>query len=897
MKIHHSRKSLISLLLAMFFVSTVAYGNYSPKVAIVICKDSYTYNEEYRQQTEMSSMAFVGLAGLVGVPYETKTLSELIGSQPTAYSNIWMSYCPVLGDANHTAIKSYLNSYRNAGGSIIIDGHFGFFDLEGNDRGVDRTLRSLGLDYFGFINPATFSGPATVKVANITHPIIENADVELNAPISSVITGGIHSIHNLDPLGKTLLNFGGDTEVGAFLTVIETTPTAGAVVGLSSFASFSGLASPVIGSDADYTVSSSKVMSVLVETALWSLNGGKNGVTAGLQISHGDLTMIARLDGDQSDLNTPTTTTLDYLSEVTEGHGLNTLYAVTTNFNNHDAQWDTIRKYASGIQRDGGVIGSHSASHPFNMSLEMQDSADWARETTESISTVFTELGTVGKAPPLKLFINPGGGIKLVHFDYAAKASDLFLTQNYELSVPYATGVMQWSLADSATTAVPVVYTSPVPDFRSLYLGQRNAADVVNAQKEILNYYRDDIGRGVIYNHMWHDYTIQEAFNDKPEFLPLFEEHMSFIDSNNVYLPAGKELQGKMWIANSATFNSSHNSLLNKVTVNVDLSSVAAEHRTSLVGMGLKINNGNQAIASVQINGDDHFGFNSDTVILPKIESTTTSLQLQIALGEPLVSHVTFVSKSMSNITRSGSQILLMPERLDIVTRFCVNLVSANDTIVIGGTEFKPNRIGEYCDLFSANSNPVSSTFFNVDGQLTEWADLPSYPEDPDDMVGVDANGAQANWKNINIAHNVDTDMLYMAYTNQTNIFISWGFQVLIDTDNNPDTGLSVFAGKQLPIGADYMIEGVLPYRYTGSGGDDFTWTRSENAAGYEVGRIWTGHTGEVFLPLSWIGNPSSFSFIVFGNNNYYVEPNTDEYDWYPDKAPEGEFFRYVVQQ
>lgn len=197
-------------------------------------------------------------------------------------------------------------------------------------------------------------------------------------------------------------------------------------------------------------------------------------------------------------------------------------------------------------------------------------------------------------------------------------------------------------------------------------------------------------------------------------------------------------------------------------------------------------------------------------------------------------------------------------------------------------------------------SNPVGNTI-TVDGDLSEWASIKAFPSDSEnDVLGVSplghisGEGNQANWKSLQMAHS-DTH-LYMTYSNATNIYISSGFQLFIDADNNPETGFSGgFAGlTSLPIGADYLIEGTTVFQYAGGLSNRWLWDATEAAAGYQVGRAWSGSTGEVFLPLSWIGNPvDSFNFIVTGNNKFYT--GEEEYDLYPDNLINGVYFKYEL--
>jgi len=162
--------------------------------------------------------------------------------------------------------------------------------------------------------------------------------------------------------------------------------------------------------------------------------------------------------------------------------------------------------------------------------------------------------------------------------------------------------------------------------------------------------------------------------------------------------------------------------------------------------------------------------------------------------------------------------------------------------------------------------------------------------------------GNQANWRQVQVAHAPDSDNIYFAYTNECPIYISWGFQIFIDSDDNPTTGFqgSLAGVSSFPIGADYLVEGANVFQYNGTGmGDSWDWITAVASEGNPVGRSWSGNTGEVFFPLHWIGKSSAgggaMDFVLFGNNKYYV-PGSTETDWYPDNAVNGASFRYSFE-
>ncbi len=116
----------------------------------------------------------------------------------------------------------------------------------------------------------------------------------------------------------------------------------------------------------------------------------------------------------------------------------------------------------------------------------------------------------------------------------------------------------------------------------------------------------------------------------------------------------------------------------------------------------------------------------------------------------------------------------------------------------------------------ATTSNPA--TEINIDGALTDWHGLRSSGIDADDIFGPDNPlDIRGTW----VAH--DSENFYLAARNDGPFLLGWGSQWLLDTDANPATGFSGFAGEY-PLGAEYLIEGSSIHRYTGTG-NDWSWS------------------------------------------------------------------------
>ncbi len=157
-----------------------------------------------------------------------------------------------------------------------------------------------------------------------------------------------------------------------------------------------------------------------------------------------------------------------------------------------------------------------------------------------------------------------------------------------------------------------------------------------------------------------------------------------------------------------------------------------------------------------------------------------------------------------------------------------------------------------------------------ADGNLSDWAALTSFGDDPDDASGA---GNVIDWREGWIAH--DSSNFYFAWRNDEGAQLSWGNGIMLDTDLNTSTGFRGFSGE-LPTGVDYLLEADTIHRYTGSG-QDWMW---EDAG--EMTPVIAGNNTEIVIPQSVLGSPVAMDVFFSGNN---VATGGDITDYYPDAA------------
>ena len=176
-------------------------------------------------------------------------------------------------------------------------------------------------------------------------------------------------------------------------------------------------------------------------------------------------------------------------------------------------------------------------------------------------------------------------------------------------------------------------------------------------------------------------------------------------------------------------------------------------------------------------------------------------------------------------------------------------------------------------DLGGSNSNLVSVGAISIDANFADWTNLQSFGRDDDD---ISVAGAQADWVEAWVAHDVDN--LYLAYENDgaINAGTWWPWQIYIDTDNNPDTGFKVTGG----VGAEFVLEGSSLQQYTGTG-TDWSWAFADSAEA-ATSTVYA----EMKLSRASIGDPADMRILYKATNAPFTGSyDAEGYDYFPNNA------------
>ena len=180
-----------------------------------------------------------------------------------------------------------------------------------------------------------------------------------------------------------------------------------------------------------------------------------------------------------------------------------------------------------------------------------------------------------------------------------------------------------------------------------------------------------------------------------------------------------------------------------------------------------------------------------------------------------------------------------------------------------------------------SNPFPLNVLFNSI---ASEWNDVELFPLDQNDTTN-DINNP-INWVSAGMAH--DAQRFFIIVNNQNTISsdnpsqsstntLPWGWQIFIDTDNNPLTGFNY----SNVIGADYLLEGHVLHEYNGSG-NSWDWNVIPNQN--QINRNLSYRNSRVlyFIPREQIDYPETIRVVFNGENEAYGGNITD---LYPDDA------------
>jgi len=211
----------------------------------------------------------------------------------------------------------------------------------------------------------------------------------------------------------------------------------------------------------------------------------------------------------------------------------------------------------------------------------------------------------------------------------------------------------------------------PSPDYQWYYDPEWSytTAQITSYQEAILDHLFKGVGRGVVYNQMWHDYGISSmpvtqralpagAAPRPPRIkntylLPLYEAVRAKWASLPIYAPEPEDLVSKVLAL--AQWDYSWQADESRVDLTLDMSGLRRDEITQFTGgMGIRIDNTLDPIQSVTIDGRPHPAFSDHVVILPNLAKGVHKLSVTLGPLPSNATRLTYVSKRMPAVRQQA---------------------------------------------------------------------------------------------------------------------------------------------------------------------------------------------------------------------------------------------------
>ena len=631
--------AVLLFLCGMTFASTASFTQ--PRLAIFLSKTSYHHAWETSQ---LAGHGWVGIATLAGIPYDTLFVEEMPGDQELSkYSTLVFAQTTLVDDATYSQIVLRLRAYLARNHSVMLDGPLATKDENEKERDHHALDDLLGLEYKGLLGGTEYR----IRVTSNDHYVTRELEV------SQFVTPVLASATNvLQPRsGGSVLLVSTDGE-HSFPYLSCATLESSRVVLVSDFGTSAG-AGTFFRNDPPQVAYANELWNALIRAVQWATYGDVDVPFPAPQLSNANLTAVVRFDGDNSgDLNYQLKT-LNFLTGVAQDTGVVPLYTWVSSFVKK-AGWDKLAPFGKGLENLGGEIGTHSKFHEIDRKMTPDR---WREELDGSIAEIEENMRAQG-VPIRKIqsMINPGDTIPMEDYGEVAARFSFYMTHGLEQSVPLAFGNMTWFTG--ANKDFVVLENSPHPDYQWFYdpTWSYTTAQITANEEAIFDHMFHNVGRGVIFNEMWHDYSISSApvhegkdkrITNQNNF-PFYEAMKTKFGTLPIYCPEPQELAQKLRAM--AQWNYSWKASDNSIEMTLDLSSLRLNDTAeSLGGMGIRVENTRQFIHSVLIDGRVHPAFDDHLLILPNLTpGKKHSITIKLGAQPTTAPHLTYLSKQMT---------------------------------------------------------------------------------------------------------------------------------------------------------------------------------------------------------------------------------------------------------
>jgi hypothetical protein len=627
----------------------------SRKMAIVISKASYDLTSGIRN----IAMGWAAIANMSGIPYDCLFLSDAAKKEVLLnYDLVVLTHCTYVEETLYQKMVKNLPDYLSPSGKhLLVDGPFAIYNEQGNERDHSAFDQLIGLEYAGFKGDNNFR----IKVKTTAHYI--TALLEEQQYLTQHLIDGLNIIQFKDNTVEPLLISTDESNFYPFLSCRETNNSR--IVLISDFGITSGVSS-FFRNSPNPAFYPNLIFSILTRSVHWALYGNNRDPFPVPQLSNANLTAIIRLDADGSQSLEAQKQTLEYLTLLAKETGVLSVYAFVSDWAAISG-WDSLAPLAQMLEDFGGEIGTHSKTH------RITGNKLWEEELTGSIKAIEQSIAAQGyDIGKVEFFINPGNTIPMRYYEEIASRFSFYMTHGGEQAMPLGYGNLTWFTGTYKNLVV--LQNTPAPDYQWFYDGSWSytTPQITAYEEAIFDHMYHNIGRGVIFNEMWHDYAITAIHDVEPprtqamresgsriinrSNIALYDAMKAKFLTHDIYCPGPVDLSHKLRAMARWTYNWKFDK--DQLDIELDLSDVGQEEIASYTGgMGIRIDNTTAHIQSVMINGESHFAFNDQVVILPNLNNGVNLIQVKMGSNPVKDSRLIYISKRMPYLKKSNSRL------------------------------------------------------------------------------------------------------------------------------------------------------------------------------------------------------------------------------------------------
>jgi hypothetical protein len=637
---------LIFFLMTVYPVhSDMSFDN--PRVGIVISKTSF---DQRWGVTQMAAHGWAGIANLAGIPYDCLFLEDLTSQVDLSkYQSLIIGQCTYVTEKDYQSFSAVLKHYLEKGGNLIIDGPLATHDEQAQERDHTTLDDLIGISYKGFKGNSLSRVKLNSNQHYITRPF-ENQQF-----ITQHLVNGLNILDFVEG-SHVLLITGDEKNSYPFLTVREDLKNR--IILVSDFSTWAGVPS-FFRNVQPQVFYRNLIFNVLIRALQWSVYGDIASPIPVPQLSNANLTAIIRLDADVSGNLNVQVATINYLTALAKETGVVPVYGWVSSAATK-AGWQDLAPLGKKIEEVGGEIGTHSRFH--RIDREMTEKR-WKEELDDAVQEIEFNMSDydypIGK---VDFFINPGNTIYMNNYQEIAKRFSFYMTHGFEQDMPLGYGNLTWYTGPYKNFVV--LENIPSPDYQWFYdpTWSYTTQQITAFQEAIFDHLFENIQRGVLYNQMWHDYSITSQSQYGKDRI-MNENNIAMYDAlkakfatRDIYCPTPVELTNKL--LSMAQWNYRWKSSGNNLELTIDFSRALTDTLPFFTGgMGIKIDNTNQYIQKVIINGKDHWAFNERVVILPNLKKGTNSIMISLGAIRCNDQRLIYVSSLMPEVRKRGDDL------------------------------------------------------------------------------------------------------------------------------------------------------------------------------------------------------------------------------------------------